>query len=114
MHTCDICYGSSVSPICTYEDQFIIGIHKQGHKKHSINYGTFIGIILDELENEKFQDGEYYKNKPYNYENFLGFIENNDINNNNDEEIYSNIEKYCFVKEYKNEYYNHHKAFSKF
>ena len=30
----------------------VIDIHKQGDKVEPINYGTFIGFIIDKLENE--------------------------------------------------------------
>ena len=44
-----------------------MGIHKQGDKIRPINYGTFIGIILDKLQNyelkdskEKFEEHEFH------------------------------------------------------
>ena len=49
-HTLDTRSGSSGSPICLINNQNIIGIHKGGYNKEHINYGTFLGIILDELE----------------------------------------------------------------
>ena len=51
-HSLDTRQGSSGSPICLIHNQHVIGIHKSGDKKHKINQGTFIGIILDSLENE--------------------------------------------------------------
>ncbi len=49
-HSLDTGKGSSGSPICLI-NKFIIGIHKAGNKEHHLNFGTFIGAILDELEN---------------------------------------------------------------
>ena len=46
--------GSSGSPICLnndYSDSKDIGIHKQGDTGNNINIGTFIGVILDKLNN---------------------------------------------------------------
>jgi len=51
-HSLDTRYGSSGAPICLFDNIKVIGIHKQGDKFKSINYGTFIGTIIDELENE--------------------------------------------------------------
>ncbi len=50
-HTLDTRSGSSGAPICLLNNIQVIGIHKQGHKYKPINYGTFIGKIIDELEN---------------------------------------------------------------
>ena len=46
--------GNSGSPICYCVDNnlFAVGIHKQANKTRLINYGTFLGYILDNLENE--------------------------------------------------------------
>lgn len=49
-HSLDTRKGSSGSPICSIENIQVIGMHKQGKKNENINYGTFIGIIIDELE----------------------------------------------------------------
>ena len=49
-HSIDTRAGSSGAPICFIENLGVIGIHKQGNTKKSINYGTFIGVILDDLE----------------------------------------------------------------
>ena len=46
-HSLDTKKGSSGSPICLIYNQNVIGIHKSGDYKNNINYGTFIGIILD-------------------------------------------------------------------
>ena len=55
-HSSDTNFGSSGSPICLIENQLVIGIHKQGDKNKNLNYGTFVGTILNELENEIIND----------------------------------------------------------
>lgn len=52
-HNLDTRRGSSGSPICLISNKNVIGIHKSGSKKESINYGTFLGIILDEIDEDK-------------------------------------------------------------
>lgn len=52
-HSLDTKKSSSGSPICLIYNQNVIGIHKSGDYKNNVNQGTFIGIILDLLENEK-------------------------------------------------------------
>ena len=49
-HTIDTRNGSSGAPICLISNVQVVGIHKQGHKTKPINYGTFLGIIIDDLE----------------------------------------------------------------
>ena len=49
-HSIDTREQSSGAPICLIENLRLIGIHKQGNKIKAINFGTFIGAILDELE----------------------------------------------------------------
>lgn len=51
-HSLDTRHGSSGAPICLFDNIKVIGIHKQGDRYEPINYGTFIGTIIDELENE--------------------------------------------------------------
>ena len=51
-HTLDTRKGSSGSPICLIYNLNVVGIHKSGDKEKYINSGTFIGIILEELEKE--------------------------------------------------------------
>ena len=51
-HTLDTRNGSSGSPICLINNQKIIGIHRAGVKSEHINYATFIGVILDDLEKD--------------------------------------------------------------
>ena len=49
-HSLDTRHGSSGSPICLIENKCIIGIHKGGSKDSPINYGSFIGYVIDVLE----------------------------------------------------------------
>ena len=49
-HSLDTRPGSSGSPICLIDNKCVIDIHRQGDKIKPINYGTFIGYIIDELE----------------------------------------------------------------
>jgi len=51
-HTLDARRGSSGSPICLINNQNIIGIHKAGAESKHINYATFMGVILDDLEKD--------------------------------------------------------------
>ena len=75
-HSLDARNGSSGSPICLFSNTQVIGIHKQGDKKKPLNYGTFIGIIIDELEQK-------YQKKNNNINNNINNINNNDDSNNN-------------------------------
>jgi len=52
-HSLDTGPGNSGSPICLASSLLVVGIHKQGHKTKPINFGTFLGYILDILEKEK-------------------------------------------------------------
>ena len=45
--------GNSGSPICLVNSLSVVGIHKEGDSIKPINYGTFLGYILDKLENMK-------------------------------------------------------------
>jgi len=49
-HTLDSRASSSGSLICLIDNSCVVGIHKSGHKEKPINFGTFIGIILDDLK----------------------------------------------------------------
>ena len=57
--------GSSGSPIFIKGTTLVIGIHKQGSKKKSVNYGNFIGPVIDYLKNYfnytkiNYIEGEY-------------------------------------------------------
>ena len=50
IHSLDARSGSSGSPICLIDNKCVVGMHKAGDEIKPINYGTFIGYILDELE----------------------------------------------------------------
>ena len=63
-HSLDTGPGNSGSPICLASNLLVVGIHKQGHKTEPINYGTFLGYILDILEKEEIFDNEIEENKP--------------------------------------------------
>ena len=58
-HSLDRRVGSSGSPICLLSNEKVVGIHK-AHRfedyygEYSINIATFIGIIIDELDDEYF------------------------------------------------------------
>jgi len=52
-HSLDTGHGNSGSPICLRSNLLVVGIHKQGHTTRPINYGTFLGYILDILEKEE-------------------------------------------------------------
>jgi len=58
-HTLDTRQGSSGSPICLLKNGKVIGVNK-AHRLNSpygnlsINVGTFIGVIIDELEKEYY------------------------------------------------------------
>ena len=52
-HTLDSRSSSSGSPICLIDNKCVVGIHKQGDLERPVNYGIFLGIILDNLENNE-------------------------------------------------------------
>ena len=68
--------GSSGSPIILFNLLRVIGIHKYGDLDKNINIGTFIGVILNEINS----DIKIEKNKNDKRENK---IKNNKINNLN-------------------------------
>jgi len=51
-HNCDTRKGSSGSPIINLF-KLVIGIHFGGDKKNETNFGTFIGVIIDKLNNNE-------------------------------------------------------------
>ena len=55
IHKLDTSVGSSGSPICNNNGE-VIGIHTSGNKTKKINYGVFIGKIIDTLKNESFMN----------------------------------------------------------
>ena len=56
-HQLDTREGSSGSPICNKNGD-VIGIHTSGNKEEEINYGIFIGKIMDTLKNELPMNGK--------------------------------------------------------
>jgi len=74
-HSIDARKGSSGAPFYLIENLRVIGIHKQG------NYGTFIGVILDELEKiyKEIKYTCYNKEKPIN--NINNRIKNDSLYN---------------------------------
>jgi hypothetical protein len=67
-HYLETTNGSSGSPICLQclqDDKFfVIGIHKQSSNRNKINYGTFIGVIIDEInQKDEIQKIISIKNK---------------------------------------------------
>ena len=50
LHSLDTESGSSGSPICLKDGLFVIGIHNARNEDNNLKLGTFIGIIIDELE----------------------------------------------------------------
>ena len=49
-HTLDTRSGSSGSPICTRDTINVIGIHKKGDEYKNINFGIFLGLVIEEKE----------------------------------------------------------------
>ena len=50
LHSLDTESGSSGSPICLKDGLFVIGIHNARIENNNLKIGTFVGIIIDELE----------------------------------------------------------------
>ena len=48
-HNLDTRDGSIGSPICLVHNLLVIGIHKGGNKINGKNYGTFLGVIIDDF-----------------------------------------------------------------
>ena len=57
--------GSSGSPIFIEETIKVIGIHKQGKKDNSENYGNFIGPIIESLKKNLKYKKKYYDKEVY-------------------------------------------------
>ena len=51
-HNCDTCKGSSGSPLINSND-LIIGLNCGAVKNKDMNYGCFIGEIIDKLEKRR-------------------------------------------------------------
>ena len=82
--------GSSGSPICLQclQDNkfFIIGIHKQYNNRKNINCGTFIGVIIDEI------------NKKDAIKKIISIKQKDDADFANDEKELENSEQYDEIK----------------
>ena len=68
LHSLDTRSGSSGSPICLIDNKSVIGIHKGGNKEKQINNGSFIGVILDDLENDDISKYKGNNDYPFNDE----------------------------------------------
>ena len=71
--------GSSGSPVILISNSKVIGIHKEGNFDENVNYGTFIGVIFEEI-NKEFTKISHMNN--YNVSN-----KNENENNNSDNYI---------------------------
>ena len=61
-HDANTKHGSSGSPIFLENTKFVVGIHKQGDREESINYGDLIyPIIIDLKPQLNYKNGNYYK-----------------------------------------------------
>ena len=90
IHNLDTRSGSSGAPICLTNGLLVVGIHKEGHKSDPVNFGTFLGYILDKLDQEEIEEEIPIDG---NIETRIGFNSNSN-NDNNDaipEEIETNI-----------------------
>ena len=103
-HTLDSRSSSSGSPICLIDNKCVVGIHKQGHKYRPVNFGTFLGIILDKLQNNESNEIiEQNKEHEFHFKNIksLGKI-NNEENIQSvlllDEKYVSGKDKFLIVK----------------
>jgi len=103
-HTLDSRGSSSGSPICLIDNKCVVGIHKQGDTQRPINYGTFLGIILEKLQNDGSNEvTEEEEEHEFHFSNIksLGQIENEDIIQSVlllDEKYVSEKEKFLIVK----------------
>ena len=103
-HSLDSRACSSGSPICSIENKCVVGIHKQGDIKRPINYGTFIGIILDDLE--LLENKEYKKENDFSFSNIMekDYIINTQVIENLlifENEKLGEINKFIIVKSFK-------------
>lgn len=55
--------GSSGSPIFLKDNICIIGIHRGGNEEKNINIGTFMGIIIDDLEKKDINELNHNQQK---------------------------------------------------
>ena len=103
-HTLDSRGSSSGSPICLIDNKCVVGIHKQGDLYKPINYGTFLGIILDKIQNDESNEvTEEEEEHEFHFSNIktIGQIENEEIIDSVlllDEKYVSGKEKFLVVK----------------
>ena len=103
-HTVDSRGSCSGSPICLIDNKCVVGIHKKGDTQRPINYGTFLGIILEKLQNDRTNEvTEEEEEHEFHFSNIksLGQIENEDIIQSVlllDEKYVSGKEKFLIVK----------------
>ena len=82
-HDCPTDFGSSGAPIILVNSMKVIGVHKGGILFSNINYGSFIGEIIKEIEFTYFENiSSVDKNKIFINKNNSN-SNNNIINNNN-------------------------------
>ena len=62
-HTMETKTGSSGSPIFLKDNICIIGIHRGGNEEKNINIGTFMGIIIDDLEKKDINELNHNQQK---------------------------------------------------
>jgi V8-like Glu-specific endopeptidase len=104
-HTLDTRKGSSGAPVCLIKNIQVIGIHKQGNTKECINYGTFIGTIIDQLEKvfkeKKIVNNAFITLEDYNNQEILSLHKEilNYYNNQNENNYFKAINE---LKEYLN------------
>ena len=111
-HNIDTEVGSSGCPIILNNNNInllqVIGIHKSGDKNRGINCGTFIGELINEINNS---NNNLYNNNKINNNNYIIaeiFIKDEDINEdiriiNSYEEQYRKWKLDKIKKKYKNE-----------
>ena len=63
IHTIDTDKGSSGSPIILVGNSRVVGIHKANIKNNKNNKGTFIGVLLNEIKNLKFNKENLIENE---------------------------------------------------
>ena len=72
-HSLDRRKGSSGSPICLLKNNKVVGVHKSSridYDKFSINKATFIGVVIDYLENEYYLLPKINNFDDYKFDNF--------------------------------------------
>jgi len=111
LHSLDTESGSSGSPICLKDGLFVIGVHNARFADDNLKVGTFIGIIIDELEikginefedkqKENEEDIIKYGALTYiNFERILNqFYKSNQFILNEMTLIFNNIENQKFIR----------------